>query len=384
MKKKIPKITMAFPSDGLVQSWLKNKPGQISGWHNYQQATHPTNKDPEWALSRMPDIAWDQYQYRMFNHAQWQNEPGIKAVSPEKALDFTNGFKPLHKLEQLICIAYNKNTYLSISKNIQEPISLNMVAQENDIVLEHLVIVVEKGVEVKIIDTLNTQAKNHLIGRSVNVIVKEGGRLSYVCEQNYEQSSFFFNYYSFFAHQQSIIEAGWFTAGEGYAKSSIDFFLLGREAQIRANMLSHVTGTGYNESMFRQNHYAPYSSSRLCAKGLAGEQSSLVFRAKVTIKEEANQSNADQQTSVLLLSGHARAITFPALEVKTNDVQCSHGSAIGKLNAQDIFYLQTRGLTDRQAKNVLIIAFIKQSFHEFEGIEVDKFLNGFTDRCGKR
>jgi Fe-S cluster assembly protein SufD len=111
-----------------------------------------------------------------------------------------------------------------------------------------------------------------------------------------------------------------------------------------------------------QHHKAPQTISALTYKGLLGGCSNAHYQGMINIDEKAQGANASLQNKNLILSQQARVTSIPSLQVLTNDVQAKHGSAIGQLDLNHIWYLQSRGFTQDEAKKILLNAFIHDVF----------------------
>ena len=108
----------------------------------------------------------------------------------------------------------------------------------------------------------------------------------------------------------------------------------------------------------KQHHIGKKTKSNLKIKGVLFDSSKFVSENLIRIEKEASGSNAREENKNLLLGERARAITIPKLEIEANEVSCSHGAAVSKLNEDQIFYLQSRGLDLNEAKSFLINAFL--------------------------
>jgi Fe-S cluster assembly protein SufD len=92
-------------------------------------------------------------------------------------------------------------------------------------------------------------------------------------------------------------------------------------------------------------------------RGIIGERGRGVFNGKVVVQPGCQRIDARQTNDNLLLGDHAEIDTKPELEIYANDVKCSHGSTVGELDAEHLFYLRTRGLDLAAARRVLTTAF---------------------------
>jgi Fe-S cluster assembly protein SufD len=93
-------------------------------------------------------------------------------------------------------------------------------------------------------------------------------------------------------------------------------------------------------------------------KGVIDEQATAVFNGKVFVRKDAQKINAFQSNGNVLMSDTASVNSKPELEIYADDVKCSHGSTTGQLDEEAVFYLQSRGISERSARNLLVEAFI--------------------------
>ncbi|TSC72692.1 MAG: Fe-S cluster assembly protein SufD [Parcubacteria group bacterium Gr01-1014_38] len=105
-------------------------------------------------------------------------------------------------------------------------------------------------------------------------------------------------------------------------------------------------------------HQAPHTVSNLAAKGVLSGKAQAVVRGLVRVEREAPGSDGYQRCDTLLLSPTAEVDPVPNLEIRTNDVRCTHGVATGHLNPEQLFYLQSRGFSDAAACDLLVTGFV--------------------------
>ena len=111
------------------------------------------------------------------------------------------------------------------------------------------------------------------------------------------------------------------------------------------------------------NHLVPHCSSRQLFKGIAGGSSSVDFYGKIIVAALAQKTEAYQENHSLLLSDKSCVNTRPQLEIYADDVKCSHGATIGRLNGEEQFYMRSRGITLREARVLQMISFLSPVFH---------------------
>ncbi len=138
----------------------------------------------------------------------------------------------------------------------------------------------------------------------------------------------------------------------------LDVNLLGEGAE--ANIYGAYV-CGGNEKVkiaVDMNHDVPHCNSRQLFKGIAGGASRVDFYGKIIVAKDAQRTEAYQENHNILLSEEAKVDTKPQLEIYADDVKCSHGATIGRLNEEEQFYMRSRGISLEDAKVLQMISFI--------------------------
>ena len=139
---------------------------------------------------------------------------------------------------------------------------------------------------------------------------------------------------------------------------NIDVRLVGEGAE--ANIYgTYVCGSDEKVKIaVDMHHEVPHCSSRQLFKGIAGGKSRVDFYGKIIVAQDAQQTQAYQENHNILLSDEAKINTKPQLEIYADDVKCSHGATIGRLNEEEQFYMRSRGITLEDAKVLQMISFL--------------------------
>lgn len=148
-----------------------------------------------------------------------------------------------------------------------------------------------------------------------------------------------------------------FALGGALARADIHVSLDGAGTGCTLDGLYLGDGRRHVDHHIRVDHQLPQGSSRALYKGVLGGSSRAVFDGKVIVHPGAQQSDASQVNRNLLLSEKAEVDTKPRLEIWADDVKCSHGATVGPLDADQVFYLRSRGLDDAAARALLTHAF---------------------------
>jgi Fe-S cluster assembly protein SufD len=128
------------------------------------------------------------------------------------------------------------------------------------------------------------------------------------------------------------------------------------------------------------DHAVPRGTSRQLYKGVLGDTARGVFRGRVVVRPGAQQANAAQSNPNLLLSDGAESDSKPQLEIHADDVKCSHGAAIGRLDENALFYVRSRGVAEREARALLTLGFAAQVLEALPDAALREELRGALAR----
>lgn len=109
-----------------------------------------------------------------------------------------------------------------------------------------------------------------------------------------------------------------------------------------------------------QHHQAAYTRSKLVMRGVVRDSAHAYYHGTIRVDKDARGADASQENKNMLMSANARAVSEPQLEVLTNDVRCFHGSATGRCDDEQLFYLQSRGIDEKKAQQLLLQAFFSE------------------------
>jgi Fe-S cluster assembly protein SufD len=148
-----------------------------------------------------------------------------------------------------------------------------------------------------------------------------------------------------------------FATGGALSRTNIYTTLDGEAAACTLNGLYLADGTQHVDHQTRIEHVQPNCPSREVYKGVLDGRSHGVFNGKVYVHPEAQKTDGKQSNNNLLLSPTARVDTKPQLEIFADDVKCTHGATVGRLDDNALFYLNSRGIGPEAARTLLTYAF---------------------------
>ncbi|MBC8088111.1 MAG: Fe-S cluster assembly protein SufD [Phycisphaerae bacterium] len=157
-----------------------------------------------------------------------------------------------------------------------------------------------------------------------------------------------------------------FIAGSALSRTNIYTVLNGEGCGTTLNGLYLLDGKQHGDTQTRVEHVAPRCFSREMYKGLLDGGSHGVFNGKVYVHPEAQKTDGKQTNQTLLLSDKARIDTKPQLEIFADDVKCTHGATVGRMDETALFYLKSRGVGSTLARQLLMYAFAADVLESIE------------------
>ena len=148
--------------------------------------------------------------------------------------------------------------------------------------------------------------------------------------------------------------------GGGLVRNDTTAALDGEGADCTLDGLYVVAGSQFVDNHMRVEHRQPHTTSHQLYKGVLDDRARSVFNGRIYVHQAAQKTDAKQTNRNLLLSKSALANSNPQLEIFADDVRCTHGSTIGRLDEDALFYLRARGIPREQAHGMLVYAFARE------------------------
>lgn len=214
------------------------------------------------------------------------------------------------------------------------------------------------GSEAKIVESyLGVGGKNYFCNAVTELIGAEDSHVEHYRLQQDSDSGFHVGTLAATLARGCHVTAHAVTLGGALVRNNVHVSLNGEGAECVLNGLYLADGKQHVDNYTLIEHASPRASSLELYKGVLGGAAHGVFNGKIVVHKDAQKSDARQTNKNLLLSDSAVIDTKPQLEIHADDVKCSHGSTIGQLDADAIFYLRSRGLDMAAARSLLSFAF---------------------------
>jgi Fe-S cluster assembly protein SufD len=280
-------------------------------------------------------VGWDE-KFAAHNAAMWQN--GLLVVVPRGVV-------------------------------LEEPLYVKLTnAVDDGSLFWRLLVVAEEGARFSLIEEYASSGPD-VRGYSnavVELFVEQSAKLEYVSLQNLSRET-----WHFAAHHARVerdAELDWVAGGFGSKKGKIRIQndLAGPGATSRVTGAYFADATQHLDYDTFQEHIAPNTTSDFAFKGALRDKSRAVWRGMIRVEKDAQKTNAYQENRNLLLSKDAHADSIPGLEILANDVRCTHGATLGRIDRDELFYCMARGLSRAEAERLIVRGFFQDVLDRIE------------------
>jgi Fe-S cluster assembly protein SufD len=270
------------------------------------------------------------------------------------------------KFAALHAAAWSGGTLVYVPRGvvIDRPLHLLSALSADGVDLGHTLVVMEEDSEATLLaETASSdQVASGLHCGAIEIFVGPSARLRYVNLQNWGKGVWHF------AHQKALVDRSgqlqWTIGalGSRLAKVNQHVAMVGPYADVQVNGVMFTEGKQHLSYHTLQHHQQPNCTSDLLYKGALQDHSRLVWRGMIKVDRAAQKTDGYQRDDNLILSESARADSIPGLEIEADDVKCSHGATVGRVDDEQIFYTTSRGLTRKEAVRMIVTGFFQQVF----------------------
>ena len=247
---------------------------------------------------------------------------------------------------------------------VESPMHVVFLTTQNDApVVQHprvLVVAGEGSRAVVIQDHVELGASDVFTNAVTEVSVGRNATLDLVLLQRESDRHFHVSNLQVRQERDSRFASHTVTLGGALVRNDLGVQLAGVGAECRMRGLFVADGDQLIDNHTCIDHAVPHGTSHETYKGVLGGRARGVFRGRVHVRPHAQKTHASQSSLNLLLSEGAEINTKPQLEIHADDVKCSHGSTIGQLDEDALFYLRTRGIEEQAARDLLAKGFVSE------------------------
>ena len=253
------------------------------------------------------------------------------------------------------------------------------VAGERVAAFPRLVVDIGVNAQAEVLDHHTSDSGPLLVCPVTELDVSAAGRLGYLNVQQLGSGTWQFSSQLSRAGRDASLTASTAAFGGDYARTRSDVRLVGRGAN--CDLLALYFGDGRQGLDFRtyQDHVAADTTSNLLYKGVVSDESRSIYTGLIRVRPDARGTNAFQTNRNLKLGGNAWVESVPNLEIENNDVRCSHASAVGPVDAEQQFYLESRGVPTAEAERLIVAGFLDEVLESLPVTAMRKTLRSAID-----
>ena len=254
--------------------------------------------------------------------------------------------------------------FIWIPKNVKLEIPLQIFHLANaseSANFPRVLIVAEENSSATIIESFDaTEERRYFTNAVVEVVLKDGAQLEHYRLQRESKKAFHVSTTSVELGRASRYDTVSINLGAQLSRHDISVVMDHEGAETSVDGLYMVDSDQHTDTHSVIDHKQPHCISHQLYKGILDGSGRAVFNGKVFVREGAQKTDAMQTNKNLLLSDKARVDTKPQLEIYADDVKCAHGAAVGQIDPEELFYLETRGINPELGRSLLTYGFAEE------------------------
>jgi Fe-S cluster assembly protein SufD len=286
------------------------------------------------------------------------------------------------KFAALQAAAWSGGTFLYVPRGvrIEQPLHILSAMTDGQVDFGYTLVVLEDGAEATLLSETAGGDGFGLHCGAIELYVAPRAKLRYVNLQNWGRGTWHFAHQRGQVDQDASLQWTIGALGSRLAQVSQHVQLTGPGAEVQVNGVMFTEAKQHLTYNTLQHHRAPSCKSDLLYKGALQDSSRLVWRGMIKVDRDAQKTDAYQRDDNLMLSDAARADSIPGLEIEADDVRCTHGATAGRVDDEQLFYAQARGLSRKEAARLIVSGFFQQVFDRITIESVREALATAIDR----
>ena len=275
--------------------------------------------------------------------------------------------------------------YVPRGVTVDQPLHSILWGPGNNIAhISHLLVLVDEGASVTFVHesaSPDDKTSNSMHAGIVEIQVMQNASLRFVELQSWGKNTWNITHERIRVETNGNLDWIFGAVGSKLTKNFSELDLVGKGAVGRMSGFYFADGSQHLDHDTQQNHLAPDTKSDLLFKGALKGKSRSVWQGMIYVAPGAQKTDGYQANRNLVLSEHARADSIPGLEILADDVRCTHGATVGKLEQEPLFYLKSRGIPQRDAERLVVEGFFDPIMQRipFEGVR-ERFMNSILEK----
>lgn len=371
-------------------SWINEK--RLDMFMKFSQLPMPNPKEEEWRYTDISKINLDTIKLDKDVGIETEENNEIVVLSMKEALaQFSDVIKKyafslssVDKFTTFVLSFWDNGIFIYVPKNVKIENSIHYKIV-NSGKPSYSLIILDENSKLNLIEENISNIDNETISTNVTeIFVNDDSKLNFYTYQELPEK--FYNFYHKVATVKRNSEINWFIGsfGSQLSRWKVETFMEGENSQCHKYGIVIGNRNQHHDIITKTFHLVPYTTNEIQFKSVTTDQSSYIYRGLIRIEKQAQQTSSYMGAHTLLLSDKAKANNIPSLEIEANDVKATHGSSVGQIDEEKLFYLMTRGLNKEEAEWVIVEGFVESILNKFELEDVkEKFKNLVNKRLWK-
>jgi Fe-S cluster assembly protein SufD len=389
-------------------SWIADR--RLEAWGYFEKLELPKEKDEPWRYTDFRRLAFDLDQFTpdwepgepnphdaglVLNRDPALEERGIvflplyNAIQTRPDLVQRYLFSQTNPGQDIFTALHHAlfagGTFLYVPRGVDVEIpfeATRTLTRGGTAIFPHSVVVVEEGSSVVFLDRYTSEdlAQPALSDAAVEIVAGPGSNVTFVAIQEYGRGVWHFGTQRATLGRQATLRSLVVTLGGSFSRSQVETRIDGEHSDVEMLGLYFASGDQHFDMRTLQDHAAPSSTSDLLYKGALRDHSHTVYSGLIRVQPAAEKTDAYQANRNLVLSDHAKADSKPELEILNNDVRCTHGSTVGQVDDDQLFYLESRGISREDAVRLIVEGFFEDVINRVRVESVRTALHEAVDR----
>jgi Fe-S cluster assembly protein SufD len=334
-----------FTSRPKAEPWIQAL--RDGAFERFAKLGFPTTHDEEWRFTNVAPIS----------RANWKVGAASGQPIPEAARQHLTKHAPENAFTALNTAFLDRLHFFEVPRGkVQaEPIEIVYEAAEGQSNQPRTLIVVGPHAHCAIVETYRGSGK-YFTNAVTEIVAGDGAVIDhYKIQQESSEAYHVANLQATLGRSANFSSHSIALGGALVRNDAGAVLSEGTEATL--NGLYMVNGSQHIDNHTVLDHAKPHGTSHEVYKGILDGRATAVFNGRIIVRQDAQKTDSKQTNKNLVLSNEAVINTKPELQIHADDVRCTHGATIGQLDAESMFYLQSRGIPKREARSLLTYAF---------------------------
>ncbi|GBC74889.1 FeS cluster assembly protein SufB [archaeon HR06] len=291
--------------------------------------------------------------------------------------------KPEEDKFSALCYALmNGGLFLYVPKGLEINVPIRIMNYLYDKDNFHLKIYyIDEGSKLNLVEeNYSLDGKIRIASEVTNIILKDNSNFSFSSLQNYQENFIaLYNRRSYIGRDANM---NWILGffGSKFTRSRVDSYLAGVGSQTEDMEMVFGSEEQRFDITSDLTHRGSYSKGVILARGVLRDKARCIFKGMINIAQQAKNSEAYLAEHAMLLNKGCRADAIPGLEIQTNEVRATHSASVAQIDEEQIFYLMCRGLSELEAKKIIVHGFFQPALEKISLIKVRRRIRELIER----